>query len=96
MVRYAEDMELTYRQEGQRQMNASYMSRGVLMRQFKGLFVPERIHKWYEWECGNVYCNDIPCQECILFPTISTKETRDTYEREQTKNFKGELPDSRR
>lgn len=73
-------MEPTYRQEVQPLMIATYIKERQLMKQYKGYFVPEQIHELSEWECGNSFCSDIVCEECIFYPLTEVEKVKAEYE----------------
>jgi len=63
-------------------MTVSYFVFGKKVKQYRGLYIPEEVDQWHDYECGYAFCGDIPCEECILYPTGKANEVRREYERE--------------
>lgn len=55
---------------------------------YNGKIVPEKLTEESEFSCEGVYCIQIKCTECILFPTIETVQDLHDYLFEEGHNVR--------
>ena len=60
-------------------MIAHVTYQGRSMKLYEGKVVPEMVSYEHIWDCGNVYCSHIKCEDCILYPTGEANVVKEDY-----------------